>query len=318
MRRLAHVPALDGVRGIAIAGVTAYHFLGLPGGFLGVDLFFVLSGFLITTLLLEDGRLGRFYRRRAWRLLPALAAVLIFCMPIGWRRIFEGGFYFCNFFRAFDAGNSLAGPLGPLWSLSAEEQFYVVWPLLLLVCLRWRRGFAIALVALFLSFVLYRISLVVTGASVQRVYFGPDTHADGLVLGCVAALVRPRIPTIAGRIALAAVVALFAVSAWTVGFLAYGLPVFEVAALLVVLVAADGRMPELSVKPLVWLGLISYSLYLWQQPVAWEFGGHTALAAIMVVLVAWVSYRWIEKPFRGLGRRDRTSYVETSQAAGSG
>jgi peptidoglycan/LPS O-acetylase OafA/YrhL len=316
VRRLGHVPALDGVRGVAIAGVTAYHFLGLPGGFLGVDLFFVLSGFLITTLLLEDGRLGRFYQRRLSRLLPALLAVLVVCYSVGWKRILESGFYLSNFFRAFGATDSLRGPLGALWSLAAEEQFYVIWPLLLLVGLRWRRGLVSALFGLFVALVLYRIGLVATGASLRRVYFGPDTHADGLVLGCVAALVRPHIGAAAGRAALAAVIAFFAMSAWTTNWLAYGLPVFEVAAVLVVLAAAEGHLPELSAKPLVLLGLISYSLYLWQQPVARGLGGHTPLTAVIAILIAWASYRWIEKPFRVLGRSRRTSYAEMRGVAG--
>jgi peptidoglycan/LPS O-acetylase OafA/YrhL len=301
MARLGHVPALDGVRGIAIEAVTAYHFFGLPGGFLGVDLFFVLSGFLITTLLLEDGGLGRFYKRRAARLLPALIAVLVVCSPLGWTKIAEGGLYLSNFFRAFGTGDSLAGPLGALWSLAAEEQFYVVWPLLLLAGLSRRRGLTSAVATLFFALVFYRIGLAISGASMRRLYFGPDTHADGLVLGCLAALVRPRIGAVAGRAGLAAVIVFFAIGVWATGWLAYGLPAFELAAALAVLAAADGRLPELSLKPLVWLGLISYSLYLWQQPVRWFTRLHTgAMGVAAAIIVATLSYRYIEKPFRQL------------------
>jgi peptidoglycan/LPS O-acetylase OafA/YrhL len=113
---LGYVPALDGIRGIAIVGVVLYHFLGLPGGFLGVDLFFVLSGFLITTLLFEDGRFGRFYFRRARRLLPALVIVLAFCIPIGVAKLAEGGLYGANFFRAFASPDPLyRTPVDHLW-----------------------------------------------------------------------------------------------------------------------------------------------------------------------------------------------------------
>ncbi|HJU37756.1 MAG TPA: acyltransferase [Gaiellaceae bacterium] len=146
-RRLGYVPALDGIRGLAILLVVAYHFLGLPGGFYGVDLFFVLSGFLITTLLLEEraatGRvsLRAFYLRRARRLLPALGAVLAFTCLLAalafatgehgsGRRLAEGVavclFYSANVFRML--GHALPLNLTPMWSLAEEEQLGAVLP----------------------------------------------------------------------------------------------------------------------------------------------------------------------------------------------
>ena len=305
MRRLGHVPALDGVRGIAIVAVVTYHFFNvLAGGYFGVDLFFVLSGFLITTLLLEDGRLHRFYERRALRLLPALVPLLIVCQRLtSWNRIAEGGFYVANFFRAFGRDSLYDTPVDHLWSLAAEEQFYLLWPVLLGVLVVHRRRLTLAIAILFVALVCYRIGLAASGSSMRRLYYGPDTHADGLVLGCLAALVRPHVRRSLGRIALATVVAFFALGAWTVSWLAYGLPLFEIAAALVVLAAADSGLPELTLRPLVWLGLISYSLYLWHQPARFIVGKtHPWVGLPFALLLALGSYRLVEQRFRR-GRR---------------
>jgi peptidoglycan/LPS O-acetylase OafA/YrhL len=300
-RRLGYVPELDGVRGIAIAAVVLYHFFGLPGGFMGVDLFFVLSGFLITTLLLEDGRLGNFYVRRMARLLPPLLPVVIICSPLGWPRLAEAFLYAGNFFAGFEPQH-VAVAVSHLWSLAEEEQFYLLWPLALVTFAGRRQRLAVVLAALFIALVAYRISLAEAGAGLARLYYLPDTHADGLLLGCVAALVRPRVGGAVGRIGLVAVLAFFALGAWTANWLAYGLPLFEVAAVLLVLAGAAGHMPELTVRPVVWLGLISYSLYLWHQPVHALAGRHVLIGLPIALILAAASYRFIEQPMRRRAR----------------
>ena len=168
--RLGYVPALDGVRAIAIAAVTGLHFFGLSGGNYGVDLFFVLSGFLITTLLLEQHEktgsieLSDFYLRRARRLLPALVTLLLAVAIVGsfaYRpsRLAEilaaGGFYAANVVRAAAPGVLSAGPLSHLWSLAMEEQFYLLWPIALVTLLHRRvdqrrvvRGLALLFIGL--------------------------------------------------------------------------------------------------------------------------------------------------------------------------
>ena len=147
--RLGHLRALDGLRGIAILGVIGMHLFNEPsGGFYGVDLFFVLSGFLITTLLLEEWdktggvSLPGFYRRRAYRLLPALFTVLALWVivtrasPRGFEQAAAGGFYIANIVNAL--GSNLLGgtPLVVFWSLAQEEQFYLLWPLVLILLLK--------------------------------------------------------------------------------------------------------------------------------------------------------------------------------------
>src|SRR6266511_2717603 len=173
-KRLGYRPALDGVRGIAIAIVVAYHAFGWPGeGTLGVDLFFVLSGFLITTLLLEEHeRMGAisiraFYRRRARRLLPALFVML--------------------------------APFLVLAAVTAAVTASFLWPLLLLLLLRLGgvRRVGQALAALLALALVYRLQLVLRGASIGRLYYAPDTHADPLLIGCAlgCCFARGRLPS---------------------------------------------------------------------------------------------------------------------------
>src|SRR5436190_14823079 len=311
MPRLGHVDALDGLRGIAILLVVASHYTGEPlGGGHGVDLFFVLSGFLITTLLLEEraakGRigLGAFYVRRARRLFPALAAVL--CCYLLYNAILgrdalatvaNYGLYFGNIYYVISHHPDNTG-LGHLWSLAEEEQFYLLWPLLLLLLARasrpayWVAGLALALIA-------YRSALILNGASMTRLYRAPDTHSEGLLLGAGLAYLRQQgfmAGEWAGKLGLALAIPPAVAGAWKLG-----LPVFELGAVLLV-AAAIGKTEiakALSLRPLVWLGTLSYSLYLWHLPVLWAFGAHNRLVALVLsFLLAWLSYRYVERPFR--------------------
>src|SRR5688572_12458671 len=206
-----HVPELDGLRGIAIIVVLIHHQLtsfSLKGGFLGVDLFFVLSGFLITGLLLNEfERTGsisirKFYMRRVLRLGPALALYLIACVIVAYhtqqislqrqlRLIAYALFYSTNWRMAFN-WDPVLDPTAIIWSLSIEEQFYLVWPLLLFACLalRFKRKFiALALVAVIVAICLHRNSLLTQGMNLTRLYYGTDTRADALLIGCLTALV---------------------------------------------------------------------------------------------------------------------------------
>ena len=207
---LRHIPALDGLRGIAVGGVLFFHAGHLVGGYLGVDLFFVLSGFLITSLLLAEWQgsnrimLGTFWARRARRLLPALFGMLIgvavyaavlaspdelhqirfdalatLAYVANWRAIFVGHGYWAAF--------ATPSPLEHTWSLAIEEQFYLLWPPIVVCVLWWRRGSARAL---------FVVSLTLAAASAvwmavkyapnsdpTRVYVGTDTRAPSLLLG---------------------------------------------------------------------------------------------------------------------------------------
>lgn len=323
-RRLGYVPALDGLRGVAIAAVLACHFFGFrngsfaTGGFFGVDLFFVLSGFLITTLLLEDhaartGSLRRFYARRARRLLPAVGGLVVVFLVVmvaagqtvrGFVIVAAGALYVGNF--AHLAGVSTR-PLDHLWSLAEEEQFYLVWPLLLFVLLRRlpeSRLFR-GLIAAAAAVAAYRLLLAGFGAGADRLYIGPDTHSDGLIIGCAAAIYRRRGDRLPSQritlLALAVVVAAFFLGHPSANWLLFGLAPFNLAAVVVVLGATRPGLvaSRLAVRPLVYVGAISYSLYLWHQFARWLLGGeHPWIALPLSFLLAIASYHLIEQPFR--------------------
>lgn len=318
------MPALDGLRGVAVALVVLYHADLLPGGYIGVDVFFVLSGFLITSLLLEEqGARGgislvSFYARRARRILPALVALLLGYLIVvalagetGARAVALAGFFTGNVVQAFLVPNPLAHAglgLGHLWSLAEEEQFYLLWPVALVVLVRIRRvvpALALALVAV----LVWKGILAAHGAPFDRIYYGPDTHADGLLAGALLAAVRWRttlrvpepIPTLSfSLLFMGSMIGLLSDSGWLYlwPFLLLGCVGMTAAA------ATATRMAAvLSLRPLVSLGKMSYSLYLWHWPImvgiAYRFHArHTVLAILVSVPIAWISYRFIERPFR--------------------
>lgn len=338
--RLGHRKALDGVRGLAILLVLLYHtsMKTFGGGFIGVDLFFVLSGFLITTLLLEEWRdtgsigLGAFYARRALRLLPALIVVLL--AMAGVSALSEPPpaaaamrtsalmtfFYSANWFLAFKAYPR--GELSPTWSLSVEEQFYVVWPILLLILLRTgcsRRTIGGLVLVLMLASAAARAFLWTTTGSYDRVMFGTDTHADGLLAGVLAALVFSGNPVSKpGGIdaAMAVVLGCFGIFlhfGWSAepymmlgGYLA-----LNVAGALLVggVLVSPWRLFEWA--PLVWMGRVSYGLYLWHFAAPWILsrsglapGSWFLPASIALTFAAAaVSFYALERPILRFKRR---------------
>jgi peptidoglycan/LPS O-acetylase OafA/YrhL len=311
VKRLGYIPALDGLRGVAIALVLAFHFTGKPlGGTYGVDLFFVLSGFLITTLLLEESqRTGRvdlraFYGRRARRLLPALAVMLscylVFEAAHGRNAVTivaEYGLYAGNLFYVVVRPVDTTG-LGHLWSLAEEEQFYLIWPLAMMLLARTRRPLR-WLLALLTALTCYRFALIADHADMTRLYRAPDTNSEGLVLG--AALAFARCSGFSANEWLAKVGLVLALPVVVVGQYSVGLPLFELgsAAMVAAAVSQTDFARLLASRALVWLGRLSYSLYLWHFPILRAFGYHDRLLALGVsVLVAWLSYRYVEQPFR--------------------
>ena len=356
------LPGLDGLRAIAVIGVLLYHAgVGwLPGGFLGVDLFFVISGFLITSLLLSEASLvghfslRQFYLRRARRLLPALFVLLavvaafmaIFAAAdLGQARGdiaaalgYVSNWWYVLHHRSYFIAAGRPSPFQHLWSLAVEEQFYLIWPAVLIVLiamrarLRWITGVALggAIGSAFWMRVLAVRGNVPFDTDSSRVYFGTDTHASALLLGAAAAAVmaglaaRPdRGLAVGVRAAcdVGGVAALVAVC-WSMhefdyyrpglyrgGFLAF-------AAISVVVVATasapGGRLGRvLDVPPMRWIGQRSYGLYLWHWPVFvytrpgldWSLHGPTALAArlAIVALLTETSYRFVEVPLRREG-----------------
>lgn len=340
-----HIAALDGIRGLAIGFVVLHH-LKLPnvrGGWIGVDLFFVLSGFLITvTVIGQDGRrMGDFLTRRFWRLAPALVVFLAWfalasvSAPDRTVRLEATAASAAQVINVTQAG-SRHGPfspyLGHLWSLSAEVQFYLVWPVALAWLLRRRARHSMvlaAVVTVFLASAVLRWALVSGGMQWNRLYFAPDTRLAGFVAGCVVGLLFGwgafrRSPVLAPAVRALAVPSLLAVAAYVwfgPHFIQPAVYRWQLTALTVVagVLVASGAVarggparPLLEWPPLVWLGQASYSLYLWHVPVIamvlarWPAVSTAGKAAVVVpvsLLLTWTSFTLVERPLMSSSRR---------------
>jgi peptidoglycan/LPS O-acetylase OafA/YrhL len=332
--RLGYRPALDGIRGIAIALVLLHHITRTPAStFLGVQAFFVLSGFLITTLLLEEHvtnggiSLTRFYQRRALRLLPALVTALLgylllatlFGAPsfgVAVRGAAFGLSYCTNVLEAFSP-TLVPVSIGHLWSLATEEQFYLLWPPLLILALRHKvrtRTIVVLLLAFAAVAAVDRATLTALGFGWRRVYYAPDTTFDAILIGCALGVcyrfgLGPSVATIrkCSRLALLIVpLLLFLPSDLT--YLVGAVP-FELGFAAIILAAAhgvDGDLDRaLTWQPLAQLGRISYAVYLWDWIILSITPATGLSAAVISIAVAAASYRWIERPFLRLKRRPR-------------
>jgi peptidoglycan/LPS O-acetylase OafA/YrhL len=321
-REVKRIPTLDGWRGIAILMVLVGHFspVGSPGpiralGQHGVAIFFVLSGFLITTLLCAEREkhgtidLSRFYLRRAFRILPCawcyLAAVVLLGSgmhprPFTASEICGALFFFRNY----------VGTVGltlHFWSLSIEEQFYLVWPVLLLALGNRRaRWVAISGCCLIAAWRFEHWTAVANSGGMHTL--GTQYRADALLVGCLLALLMPRLrPYLRPWMA----VPLLTVLAFCAARYTDMVPLYEsvdIALVLAVTSQCSSALASwLSWKPLSSLGVVSYSIYVWQVPFA-VTGSHNPVPVLVVLLPAMLaaslaSYHFIERPMIAFGRR---------------
>jgi peptidoglycan/LPS O-acetylase OafA/YrhL len=357
-RNQRYMPGLDGLRAIAVLAVIVFHlgFNWAPGGLLGVGIFFTLSGYLITDILLSQlsqrGRIDllRFWLARARRLLPALFVMLL--IVTAWVTIFgpaqpdqfrkavvSSVFYINNWEQIFANVSYFArfapeGPLNHLWSLSVEEQFYIFWPFLLLIGVKLvherplpsgvRPRLAVLTIVLALFSAIEMAILYHPSLDPSRIYYGTDTRAVGLLFGCALAMVWPsrrlsrRITPQArnlldglGVIGLLVIVLMI----WQVGefdrFLYQG--GFVILSLATVLVLMPLAHPAcrlgkfVGVRPLRWVGVRSYGIYLWQTPIIVLTGpGSRApegllgkgLQVAAIFAIAGLSWHFVEEPIR--------------------
>ncbi len=360
--RLRPVPGLDGLRGLAVLAVVLYHFFGdlLPGGYLGVDMFFVLSGFLITSLLVREfavsGRISLtdFWVRRFRRILPAALVVLCLCtalvamiggdLAVGIREQFLGTFFFVNNWTQIATSQTYFAPnevqvFAHYWSLAVEEQFYLLWPLLMFgafaLSRRQPKRLPIALSLVLAAASAAAMALLFTpGEDPTRVYYGTDTHAFGLLIGALLSLLLTSTSkeaeadswaststgALAGTVGALALVGYLAQLVWMGADLEFtyrgGLVLTSLlgATMIWGVVRETGPLTWLfRTRVMRWLGQRSFSLYLWHWPVvmilrelsdapAWLLG---LLALPVSFLLAEVTYQFVENPFR------RAGYVAT-------
>lgn len=344
-------PDIDGLRALAVVLVMVFHAFPprLPGGFVGVDVFFVISGYLITGIILEARAAGRFsyarfYARRIRRIFPALVILLAALLAGGWFLLYAddyarlgyhaaaGAAFVSNiaFWREasyFDVAAELK-PLLHLWSLGVEEQFYLAWPVVLVLASRWRRGPLAATLAIATASFLIAIWTVTIDRT--PAFYAPWNRFWELLIGATLACIeadsaldawmrrlmsRPRaanIASVAGLVAIGSGVLLIDGTRLFPGLWVL-LPVIGTALFIVAGQPAVINRAMLSLPPLVWVGLISYPLYLWHWPLL-SFA-HLLVGDIppwwlrlgllgTSVVLAWITYRVIERPIR-FGARAR-------------
>ena len=364
-----YLPSIDSLRALAVLAVIIYHVdvNYLPGGFLGVDLFFVLSGYLISSLIIKEYRktgslnLYNFYIRRARRLLPAvyfmitvglvvmvlfnevllrkshLDAIFGYIYSSNWWYIFHKLDYFDSF--------GAQSPFKHLWSLAIEEQFYMIFPLLFLLVNRKKRSkdgtyklnknflyvvLGLILVSLIAHILLFDIN------NISRIYFGTDTRAFSLLVGVVGAIlypmerlhakVTPQQNMIYSVVSLVSIATLITVMIYTSEYntLLYRGGFLLVAILGLIVIISSGKQHTLmsrllSFKPIVFIGKISYSLYLWHFPVlvlttpVSEIGNPNIIFVILRVILTFIlataSYVFVETPIRKLGFKNYINVI---------
>jgi peptidoglycan/LPS O-acetylase OafA/YrhL len=355
------LPGLDGLRGIAVLAVIIYHadISLLVGGFLGVDVFFVLSGFLITSLLIDELTRtntvdrARFYIRRIRRLMPALFLVLLFSVLVSglfvldaayhvrrdlpWAVTFVLNWSYLFFEQSYFVNISRPPLLQHLWSLSVEEQFYVVWPIVIIGLYKLKLGNLSPRVKIFTASTVLAIASTAWMAQLSisngfpipndpsRVYFGTDTHAMGLLVGCAAAaLWRPD--RLNERLTPDRASAMNGIGLLSIAGLAYffifvselnewlyrgGFLVLSILTATLIIVAAHPGLKFgvlLGNPVLKWFGDRSYGIYLWHWPifvlmrsgidVQWPDPVAFAVKVSIVLVIADLSYRFVEMPIR--------------------
>lgn len=332
---IAYRKDIDGLRAVAIIPVIVFHsgFELLPGGFVGVDIFFVISGYLITLILLKEIQAGdfsfiRFYERRARRILPALVVMMLACIPFAWswmlasdlKDFFESlaaaAMSLSNvlFWRESDyfAQSTELKPLLHTWSLSVEEQFYILFPPFLLLIFRYFPRYLPVLILIFAGTSLLAAQMFVHSNSMAVFYLLPF-RAWELLGGSLCAWIHIRFDR--KQIGWAALVGMSLIAFSMLYFdksttfpgLSAAIPVVGTA--LVILFSGPNTLigRVLSIPLFVGIGLISYSLYLWHQPI-FAFSRHYAIGepghAVMLISIlmsfacGWLSWKFIETPFR--------------------
>lgn len=332
---MVYRPEIDGIRAIAVLIVLFFHsgILGFSGGYVGVDVFFVISGYLITMIILKELQSNsfsmiNFYERRARRILPALFFVILFCIPISYFILLPNDLYdfgesliavptfISNFLfwseRGYFGGSIELKPLVHTWSLAVEEQFYIFFPLLLSF-LYFRAKKIIGLVIILITITSLGLSYFITKLHFETAFYLPFTRAWELMMGAICALYYKQLEikknsyaffsSLIGILLIAFSVYSFDENTLFPG-MAATIPVIGTFLIIISDFSNNILYKLLSSKLFVSFGLISYSLYLWHQPIFafmrhLDFENHIVFFGIPAsIFASIISYRYIEKPFR--------------------
>lgn len=338
---------IDGLRAVAVLLVVGFHAFpnGVKGGFIGVDIFFVISGFLISTIIFEgldqkSFSFTEFYGRRVRRIFPALCVVLLACLAFGWfmllaseyrqvgKHTVAGAGFFSNLLLASESGyfdtEAETKPLLHLWSLGIEEQFYIFWPLLLWFA--WFKRFNLLAIILLVAALSFSLNVWNIDAETTDTFYSPLTRFWELLVGSTLAYLvlyrqtalmkvsafNAELRSLAGAFLLGAGLLLIRDSSAFPGYWAL-LPTLGTALMISAGPQAWVNRTILSNPVLVWFGLISFPLYLWHWPL-FSFlrimeGEPTRAARIVAVCtaiaLAWLTYQWVEKPVRRSGNASK-------------
>ena len=344
--QIKYRPDIDGMRTVAVISVVLYHaeitFAGwqfLPGGYLGVDIFFVISGYLITTLLLTEldrtGQISilKFYERRARRLLPALLVVMLASLPFAWHYLmpeqlvdfakslvysllFASNFYWDSSLQQYGAESALFKPFLHTWSLAVEEQYYIIFPLLLFSIYKWGRSQLALMLSLGIVLSLLYAQWM-TGRDQSFSFYMLPTRLWELLAGSMSALfllrepfhgsvsrLRKLMPSL-GLLLILGSLSSFHIDAHHPGFLTV-IPVLGTVLVICFMRDEDWVTRALSFPLMVYVGLLSYSLYLWHYPI-FAFGRMTDMApsaadkgfwVALTVLLSLLTHYAVEKPSR--------------------
>jgi peptidoglycan/LPS O-acetylase OafA/YrhL len=333
-------PDIDGLRAIAVLSVVIFHAFpdALKSGFIGVDIFFVISGYLISSIIFENSDsgsfgFGQFYGRRIKRIFPALSLVLLSCLVFGWfgllgdefkqlgKHMAAGAGFVSNYFLWQESGyfNNAAEtkPLLHLWSLAIEEQFYIVWPLI--VWLTWKRKWLFLSVFIGLGITSFAYNIYLVRIDPTATFFSPATRIWELLAGVLLAYMKVRPPTwqpsqrqlnIASTLGLA-LLTIGLYRTWAL------LPILGSFFLIFAGPTAWFNRFVLSNRVLVWIGLISFPLYLWHWPILSFMRivhrgtpdvAPRIFALLASVFLAWLTFYFVEKPIR-LGNKNRLKII---------
>lgn len=349
---LDYRPDIDGLRALAVLLVVAFHAFPqqIKGGFIGVDIFFVISGFLITKIILsglinnDSFSLAKFYSRRINRIFPALILMMIACFCFGWfallpdefkqlnKHIIGGASFIANLFLWRETGYfdnaSATKPLLHLWSLGIEEQFYIVWPLL--IWFAWKKKLNLILTILFVASLSFLLNIATVHYNVTAAFYSPQTRFWELLTGSMLALISLHKPDLLNKFIpknkeglISNYQSLIGFSLILIGILvikqgrhfpgwAALLPTFGAFMIILAGQQAWFNRVVLSNRLFVWLGLISFPLYLWHWPLlsyaqiisgnipSWQM---RISAVFLAIILAWLTYQFIEKPLRSKNNR---------------